>query len=485
MQTFSGEVLLKGPAGTKLRPFEQLETFFRSLKEAAICVDDDQCILALSSAAEAMFGYSSAEVLGRSFKVLLSPADRAAFDAAGALAKDSKKVPNFAGSGHGEAQADHFLEAPGGAELRVVECQRADGSRFHAETTLSAMFIIGQMVTVVLRDVTEQHRAARNNALLASVASSAPEAIISIGGDGLIATWNCAAERVLGYSHKEIIGQDAALLEFFDASGPLKFWLDGGPLISREAEAQLKRKDGEVISVVISVSPVQSSKLEFVGVCAVIKDCTEAIRPKKLDEYFLREICHRAKNNLAIISAIVRETAARCSTVESFETKLSSRIASLGYAYDALVKLNWRGADLRSLVECQLQPFGASKARQCHISGSPVIMDAQVVQILGLALHELASNARLYGALSSPDGRVDINWRLMSSGASLPSVALSWIETDGPPVVLRQERGFGRFVLERLMNAAFEAEVHFALEPGGVRWEIVIPGKFTDYVKIF
>jgi two-component sensor histidine kinase len=187
----------------------------------------------------------------------------------------------------------------------------------------------------------------------------------------------------------------------------------------------------------------------------------------------MRELSHRSKNLLAIVLAIARQTARNTKTFDDFESRFSARIQSLASAHDLLVEQQWSGAALDDLIRSQLSAFGMERVI-CH--GDRVILRAEAVQNVALALHELATNASKYGALSVTDGRVEIEWALQGDAPDTRALQLVWREVDGPPVVAPTRRGFGIFVLERAtVSALGSGTVEF--KESGLVWTCIIAGE--------
>ncbi len=184
----------------------------------------------------------------------------------------------------------------------------------------------------------------------------------------------------------------------------------------------------------------------------------------------MRELSHRSKNLLAIVLAIARQTARTTQNFEEFEERFNSRIQALADAHDLLVEQQWAGAALDDLVRAQLSAFGMEKV---SYGGEKVILRAEAVQNVALALHELATNASKYGSLSVPEGRVVIEWTPHGDDPENRGIRLTWREIGGPPVTEPERRGFGRFVLERVtVNALGSGGTEF--RPDGLVWTCVI-----------
>jgi two-component sensor histidine kinase len=185
----------------------------------------------------------------------------------------------------------------------------------------------------------------------------------------------------------------------------------------------------------------------------------------------MRELSHRSKNLLAIVLAIARQTSRHTTSFTDFETRFNSRIQALADAHDLLVEQQWSGAYLDDLVRAQLTAFGTERVAT---HGERIMLRTEAVQNVALALHELATNAVKYGALSVQGGKVDIGWaREATTEPGEASLRLTWRESGGPPVVAPSKKGFGCFVLERVtLNALGEGSLEFA--PEGLVWTCII-----------
>jgi two-component sensor histidine kinase len=184
----------------------------------------------------------------------------------------------------------------------------------------------------------------------------------------------------------------------------------------------------------------------------------------------MRELSHRSKNLLAIVLAIARQTSRHTTSFRDFESRFNSRIQALADAHDLLVEQQWSGAQIDDLVKAQLAAFGVERVT-CR--GARVLLKAEAVQNVALALHELATNASKYGALSAPAGRINIDWVREPAEAGERNLRLTWQESGGPPVVAPTQKGFGCFVLERVtVNALGEGKLEF--NPDGLVWTCII-----------
>jgi PAS domain S-box-containing protein len=186
------------------------------------------------------------------------------------------------------------------------------------------------------------------------------------------------------------------------------------------------------------------------------------------------ELTHRVKNTLATVSAVVSQTLRDATSLDDARTVVSGRIASLASAHELLLKDEIEGASIGEVVEHVLAPFQSSSGSRFASNGPPVRLSPEVTLALSMALHELATNAIKYGALSVPQGQVAICWALegLSVGRRL---TFSWSEKDGPPVVPPTRVGFGTRMIERVLSRHVRGKAEILYLPEGVRFEIEAP----------
>jgi two-component sensor histidine kinase len=228
---------------------------------------------------------------------------------------------------------------------------------------------------------------------------------------------------------------------------------------------------GRVRSFYLLVEALHDEDGAVVGTTSVAVDISDRKAAENQLRLLLREVTHRSKNQLAVIQAIARQTASRTKSIDDFLQNFGARLVAIGCAQDLLVADDWHGASLRTLVEQQLSAYADRFGGRIAIEGEEVMLKPEAVQNLGLALHELATNAQKYGALSSNSGRVRIQWELCDAAR----LKLIWEERGGPPVTEPERSGFGRAMLETVVSRALDGEVKLSFPPKGVRCVIVIP----------
>jgi two-component sensor histidine kinase len=192
-------------------------------------------------------------------------------------------------------------------------------------------------------------------------------------------------------------------------------------------------------------------------------------------EAVMLELSHRSKNLLAVVQGIARQVARRARSFDDFDTAFSARIRALADVHDLLVGGNWQGTSIRKIVHTQLAPFGPLNGERVTIEGPELILRPKAVEHLGMALHELATNASKYGALSAPAGSVDIRWSIDPAASAIRQVRIEWRERGGPAVAVPEHKGFGHMVITHLVPRALEGAAELDHAKDGLRWTLTAP----------
>jgi PAS domain S-box-containing protein len=207
---------------------------------------------------------------------------------------------------------------------------------------------------------------------------------------------------------------------------------------------------------------------QVVSLVGTAQDITERKEREEREHLLMREINHRAKNMLSVVDAIAHQTATR--NPEDFIERFSERIQALSANQDLLVRNEWRGVDAEDLVRAQLAPFAELIGSRIVVHGPKLRLNAASAQAIGLAVHELTTNAGKYGALSTGRGHVDIYW-----GTDGDTFAMGWTEREGPPVSAPQKRGFGTIVIKAMAERSVDGTVALDYAPSGVMWRLTCP----------
>jgi len=204
------------------------------------------------------------------------------------------------------------------------------------------------------------------------------------------------------------------------------------------------------------------------NVIGTVADITERREREEQVQLLMREVNHRAKNMLSVVDAIAHQTATR--NPEGFIERFSERIQALSANQDLLVRSDWCGVEIEDLTRAQLAHFADLIGSRIVVDGPQLRLKPASAQAIGLALHELATNAGKYGALSTDRGRVGVYW-----GIDGDTLSMSWTERDGPPVSVPKRRGFGTMVMEAMTERSVDGTVDLDYAPSGVIWRLTCP----------
>ncbi len=240
-----------------------------------------------------------------------------------------------------------------------------------------------------------------------------------------------------------------------------------GQTVRRDVDVLMK--DGKKITIDFQLSPVRDEKGDVTHLIPSGFDVTERNEALAHLQMLMEEVNHRSKNVLSLVQAIARQTVR--ATPEGFLTKFSARISALAKAQDLLVASNWSSINLETLIQSQLAYFKDSIGGRIHLAGPPIVLSSQAAQSLSLVLHELATNAGKYGALSNHHGRVDIEWSL-ETDESDQLMSLTWSETGGPIVKEPTRSGFGSLLIKTMVESTFDASSELSYRKEGVVWRL-------------
>jgi PAS domain S-box-containing protein len=281
---------------------------------------------------------------------------------------------------------------------------------------------------------------------------------------------------MFGYTSSEAVGASADLLVPLDASEPdLDVYGAARAGQSLVKETRRRRKDGGDLPVSISAAPIRDRAGRIIAVSAIYRDISVQRRREEHTRFVMRELSHRSKNLLAIVNAMARQTARGAGGIEDFESRFSERVQGLAQSHDLLVRHDWEGVAIADLVRTQLKPFLDPDDPRVVARGPALVLRPEAAQNIGMALHELATNAIKHGALSRPTGRIDIAWAIEMDASEERRLVVSWRESGGPPVEKPKQSGFGHAVLERLAVMALGGTARLDWAREGVCWRLEAP----------
>ena len=236
----------------------------------------------------------------------------------------------------------------------------------------------------------------------------------------------------------------------------------------REQEVHIERPDGLRGIALVDIEAVKDGDGNVVGAVNCFQDITERKRTETQIVALAHEAEHRTKNILSTVLATVRLS--HSDTVDDLKQLIEGRVDALAKVHALFVQSRWRGAELHSLVTQELLPYGDKTEARVRIDGPAVMLEPYSAQAIAITLHELATNAAKYGALSVSAGRVEIVWSRMADGR----LGLRWIESGGPPVTPPTHRGFGTRIMENILGGQLGGEVRFDWRDQGLACEITL-----------
>jgi PAS domain S-box-containing protein len=297
------------------------------------------------------------------------------------------------------------------------------------------------------------------------------DAKLSQDRNGLISRWNKGAEQLYGYPAEEVVGRPVTMLfppeRLHEEYAFLQLVRKGERVSNFETVRQ--HKDGSLIDVSLTISPIRDAEGKVVGALKIARDVTARKRNEALIVVLAREAEHRAKNLLANLEAMVRLS--NSDTADGLKKAIGGRIRALANVHSLFVQSHWEGAELARLVEQELSPYSRDGETRTQIDGPTIMLKQELAQAMAVALHELATNAAKYGALSEAKGRVRVEWSCAADGR----LVLRWTETGGPPVNPPTRMGFGTRMLETMIRGHEGGDVRLNWHAAGLACEITLP----------
>ena len=447
------------------RDREWLQVTIASIGDAVITTDNDGRIGLLNQVAVALTGWQQHEAEGRALQEVFSIVNEET------RAPVENPVNKVLAEGKVVGLANHTILIAKDGRERAIDDSAAPIR--DAEGTI-------QGVVLVFRDVSERRRLDQilqeSEARKAAILDTALDSIVTIDHAGTVIDFNPAAERTFGFSREEAIGREMAELivppALRDAhrKGLARYLATReGVVLGRRLELTAVRSNGEEFPVELAITriPGKGDPL-FTG---HLRDITDRKRAHDHLQFLLRETSHRSKNLLAIILAIASQTARSAGTIEEFEKRFSQRLQGIAVSNELLVSENWTRVSLRDLARGQLSAFAEPGAR-LELNGPDVFLTPNAAQQIGLAIHELATNAVKHGAWSVPGGKVSVAWVIPDDGERC---RLSWRESGGPRVTQPSKLGFGSTVIDSLVAQSLDGNVVIDFAPEGFSWALNIP----------
>ena len=328
---------------------------------------------------------------------------------------------------------------------------------------------------------------ARAHDTVANLVQHAPFGVYLVDADFRIAQISDGSAKAFA-NVQPVLGRDLAEVlraiwpEQFaeEAIGRFRHTLETGEPYHQSSLEETRRDTGEDEAYDWRIERVSLPSGGFGVVCyfydfTAQKQTENALTEAQAHQAFLlNELAHRMKNQLAVIQAMAGQTARNASSLKQFQEQFSQRVQGLAVATDVLVSQGWNGAQLGELVRRQLQPF-VPAADRFECQGPNVSISPDATQAIGLALHELATNAVKHGAWSTNSGRVTVTWQLAMDGATGSDLRLEWLEQDGPYVVSPARKGFGHVVIQSMAAQRVDGTSALVFAPEGLSWTLTMP----------
>jgi PAS domain S-box-containing protein len=365
--------------------------------------------------------------------------------------------------------------------------ERPDGTRVPFIPYPSPLFdasgaLIGAVNTLV--DITERDQAEQRLREsesryrgIAAIVESSEDAVVTKNLDGIITSWNHGAGRLFGYTAEEVIGKPVTILipaERIDEEAVILARIRRGERIEHY-ETTRQRKDGSSVDISLTVSPVRNQDGKIIGASKIARDVTERRRAEEQQRLLLREMDHRIKNLFALASGLVALSARSATTPQELSAAVRDRLVALARAHALTLPVTSEGGKrtqpsttLHALIRTILTPYkdrGEEDGMQVTISGPDIPLGGASLTDFALLLHEFATNAAKYGALSAPTGHVDIACLEQGDG----QFALTWTERGGPPVDHQSDgEGFGALLARATVNGRLGGDISRDWQPEGL-----------------
>ncbi len=427
-----------------------LSAIVQSSNDAIISKALDGTVLTWNPAATRIFGFSEAEMVGQSIRRVI-PADRQA------------------------EEDDIIARIARGEQVQSFETirQRKDGSQFHVSLTVSPILAADGTVvgaSKIARDVTRRHAAltalAEREHRLQMLADNISQLTWVTDPHGTLLWFNKRWYDYTGLSEDQCVGQRRLSLHHPDHLERVVSKFYGDIAAGREWEDTypLRGRDGSYRWFLSRAKPIRDETGRIVNWFGTNTDVTEMLEKEEQIRLLLMEVNHRSKNMLAVVQALARRSGGGD---PEFLRRFENRLSSLSANQDLLVKRGWQHIPMAELVDAQLAILDRDSRALVKVCGPDMLLSPRTAEIVGMALHELATNALKYGALSQPGGQVWLYWEDRAD-----RFVVEWRERGGPRVTPPENSGFGTTLIRHIPSRSLKAEVTLDYAPDGLAWHL-------------
>lgn len=354
----------------------------------------------------------------------------------------------------------------------------ADGSRRLADCAITAIrsktgglrFFVFQASDITERKLGEV-ALRTSEERFRTIVNTAQEGIWALDRHGRTIFANPRLAELLGTSTEDVVARPVADFLFpedIDFSNErISANLAGQ---TEDFEIRFRRVDGSALHALGATAPLRGSDGEIIGALGGFVDLSDRKKAEERQRMLMREVAHRGKNLLAVVQSIAGRTLTGDKSLDEARTAYIGRLQALSRTYSSLTEEVFEGALLDEIVGSELQTFGG----RARIDGPKVMVTAKVAQTFALIAHELATNAAKYGALSVPNGHLDVSWRLEGEGDAR-RFQFQWRESGGPPAQLPTRRGFGTQLISTVAGSELKCSPEIAYEAGGFSYRLDAP----------
>jgi PAS domain S-box-containing protein len=312
---------------------------------------------------------------------------------------------------------------------------------------------------------------------LAAIVESSQDAIVAKDLNGIITSWNQGAERLFGYAAEEVIGKPITIVipeDRLDEEPDILARIRRGERVEH-FETVRRRKDGSPVEISLMISPIRNPRGEIVGASKIARDITELKQARERQTLLLREMSHRVKNLFALASAVITLSVRTARSPEELAEQVRNRLQALSRAHDLTLpdlkhEQATRPTTLNALVKTIISPYVDADRGRVTTGGAEVTVGGHAVTSLALLLHELATNAAKYGALSVPSGHLDIAWSVGEG-----TLSLCWTERGEPGKGDAHTDGFGTWMVDGTVRGQLQGQIERYWKTDGLVIKISVP----------
>ena len=427
--------------------------------DAVVVMRADGRVAGWNAVAEKTFGWPHAEAIDKQLSELI--------------------IPHRYRDAH-HAGLAKYLETGVGPVLNQrieISALRASGEEFPVELSISPTNISGERLFLgFLRDISERKVAEaslrESEARLAATYNHALVGIAEIDRTGRVLRANDQYLTMTGYSLDELQGKTVFEISHeADRDQDQRLFQEqwSGERDGYTLEKRYIRKDGKIIWVELAASIVRGEGTSDPYGVRILRDISDKRRAEEQQRLLLHELNHRVKNTLTVVQGLAHQTFKSSTVPTELRQSFEGRLAALASAHNLLMHHTWESTPFEQAAEAALKPFQTIDHR-ISLEGPAILLPPSATVSLTLVLHELATNAAKYGALSSDHGAVELSWSAVPA-----TLTIVWQERGGPAVTKPQKTGFGTKLLERVISREFGGHISVAFEASGLVATITIP----------